>query len=198
MEEIENIIIKDKNNQQIYYQRYHGGTVNIAYTGVGIIIEMNGETHSTYQKITNRIIKAGIQVENAYLMNVIVTHVPTLRSSLPEVFLRKSVLKMCSKFTGEHPCWSLISIKLQSNFIEIAFRHGYSPINLLHIFRTSFSGNTSGWLHLNPHKKWSMSKRQRWFLWSPRRSYKISRKKSTHGYGNWPLQCKSWLCIPAI
>ena len=71
MEEIEkNIIIKDKNNQQIYYQRYHGGTVNIAYTGVGIIIEMNGETNPTCQKITNRIIKAGIQVENGYLMNV--------------------------------------------------------------------------------------------------------------------------------
>ena len=71
MEETEkNIIIKDKNNQQIYYQRYHGGTVNIAYTGVGIIIEMNGETNPTCQKITNRIIKAGIQVENGYLMNV--------------------------------------------------------------------------------------------------------------------------------
>ena len=27
-----------------------------------------------------------------------------LRSSHPEVFLRKVVLKICSKFTGEHPC----------------------------------------------------------------------------------------------
>ena len=27
--------------------------------------------------------------------------------------------KICSKFTGEHPCWCAISIKLQSNFIEI-------------------------------------------------------------------------------
>ena len=26
------------------------------------------------------------------------------RSSLPEVFLRKSVLKICSEFTVEHPC----------------------------------------------------------------------------------------------
>ena len=30
----------------------------------------------------------------------------------------------CSKFTGEHPCRSAISIKLQSNFIEISLRHG--------------------------------------------------------------------------
>ena len=30
----------------------------------------------------------------------------------PEVFWVKGVLKICSKFTGEHPCWSVISIKL--------------------------------------------------------------------------------------
>ena len=29
------------------------------------------------------------------------------------------------------------------NFIEITLRHGYSPLNLLHIFRTPFSKNTS-------------------------------------------------------
>ena len=52
--------------------------------------------------------------------------------------LRKSVLKICSKFTGEHPCRCLISIKLLCNFIEIALRHGCSPANLLHIYRTPF------------------------------------------------------------
>ena len=60
------------------------------------------------------------------------------RGSRPEVFLRKGVLKICRKFTGEHPCRSVISIKLQSNFIEITLRHGCFPVNLLHIFRTSF------------------------------------------------------------
>ena len=60
------------------------------------------------------------------------------RSSRPEVFLRKGVLKIYSKFTGEHPCRSEISRKLQSNFIKIALRHGCSPVILLHIFRTSF------------------------------------------------------------
>ena len=71
------------------------------------------------------------------------------RSSHPEVFLRKGVLKICSTFTGEYPCRTGISIKLQSNFIEIAFRDGYSPVNLSLIFRTLFSRNTSGWLLLN-------------------------------------------------
>ena len=30
------------------------------------------------------------------------------------MFLEKDVLKICSKFTGENPCQSVISIKLQS------------------------------------------------------------------------------------
>ena len=49
-----------------------------------------------------------------------------LRSSLPEVFLWKSVLKIFRKRTRKHPCRSKISIKLQSKFIEIALRHGCS------------------------------------------------------------------------
>ena len=50
-------------------------------------------------------------------------------SSHSLVFLRKAVLKICSKFTGEHPCQSAISIKL-------------------HIFRTPFLKNSSGRLLL--------------------------------------------------
>ena len=57
-------------------------------------------------------------------------------NSCPEIFLRKDFLKICRKFTGEHPCRRAISIKLISNFIEIALRHGCSPENLLHILRT--------------------------------------------------------------
>ena len=71
-----------------------------------------------------------------------------MRSSHPEVFLGKGVLKICSKFTGEHSCRSKISIKLQSNFIEITLQHRCSPVNLVHIFRTPFLKNTSGWLLL--------------------------------------------------
>ena len=50
----------------------------------------------------------------------------------------RCVLKICCKFTGLHPCRSAISIKLQSNFIEITLRHVCSPVNLLdfseHVF----------------------------------------------------------------
>ena len=70
------------------------------------------------------------------------------RSSHSEVFLRKAVLKISSKFTGEYPCRSVISIKFLCNFTEITLRHGCSPVNLLIDFRTPFYKNTSEWLLL--------------------------------------------------
>ena len=71
-----------------------------------------------------------------------VIHLEWFRSNLPEVFLGKGVRKICSKFTGEHPT-------LLCNFIEIALRHGCSPVKLLLIFRTIFPKITPGWLLLN-------------------------------------------------
>ena len=70
------------------------------------------------------------------------------RGSLPEVLLGKGGLKICSKFTEEHPFRSAVSIKLQSNFVEITLRHERSLVNLLHTFRALFYKNTSGWLLL--------------------------------------------------
>ena len=72
-------------------------------------------------------------------------------SSSWEMLLGKGVLKICSKFTGEHLCRSVISIKLLSNFIKITLRHGCFSVNLLHFFRTPehiFYKNTSGGLLL--------------------------------------------------
>ena len=68
---------------------------------------------------------------------------PRVGSSHSEVFLRKGVLKICSKFTGEHPC----------HFIGITLRHGCSPVNLQHIFRTPFPKNASEWLLLKSELK---------------------------------------------
>ena len=74
------------------------------------------------------------------------------RISHTKVFLRKGVLKICSKFTGERPCRSAISIKLHCNFNEMALRCGCSPVNLLHIFRIPISKNTPGRLLQNSHE----------------------------------------------
>ena len=75
--------------------------------------------------------------------------VKTFISRHREVFLGKDDMKICSKFTGETPYRSVISIKLQSNFIKIVLRRGCSPVNLQHIFRTPFLKNTAGGLLLN-------------------------------------------------
>ena len=61
------------------------------------------------------------------------------RSSPPEAFLEKGVLKLYSKFTGEHPCRSVISIKL--------------------LFKP-FSKNTSGRLLLKVIKSFMKTKRK--------------------------------------
>ena len=71
------------------------------------------------------------------------TNLLMFRSSHPEVFLGKGVLKICSKFTGEHPCQSAISIKLICNFMEITLRHGCSPVFFL---RTPLGGRFC-WRH---------------------------------------------------
>ena len=78
------------------------------------------------------------------------------RSSPPETFLGKGVPKICSKFTGENPCRSEISIKLESNFIEIKLRYECSPVNLLRIFRAPFPKNTVGGLLLKICRNWKI------------------------------------------
>ena len=46
-------------------------------------------------------------------------------------------------------CQSVISIKLQSNFVEIILRHGFSPAKLLYIFKIAvYFRNTLSYEHL--------------------------------------------------
>ena len=98
-------------------------------------------------------------------------HIFMFRSSHPEVFLREGVLVICSKFTGEHPRRSAISIKLRTNFIEIALLHGCSAVNLLHIFRKPFPRHISGLLLLNFHIHIFRFATQHWYCISDRFSW---------------------------
>ena len=80
---------------------------------------------------------------SSHFQYLAIHHFLTMQKQSSRVFLGKDVLKICSKFAGKHPCRSVISIKLQSKFIEITLRCGCSPVNLLHIFRTPFPKNIS-------------------------------------------------------
>ena len=73
----------------------------------------------------------------------------TCESSPSEVFLGKVVQKLCSKFPEENPYRSM-----QSKFIDIIIRHGYSPENMQYIFRTLFPKNAFGGLLLNLRKSY--------------------------------------------
>ena len=54
-----------------------------------------------------------------------------IRSSRTEVFLGKGVMKICSKFTGEHPCQSAILLRYRCS------------VSLLYFLRTPFLKNNS-------------------------------------------------------
>ena len=100
------------------------------------------------------------------------------------MFPGKGVLKICSKLTAEHPCWNVISIKLQSN--KITLQHGCSPVNLLYIFRIPFYEYTYWGLLLFPAKMILWNRHNRLIhLLSPKFSipnswYIFSRKEITY------------------
>ena len=52
---------------------------------------------------------------------------------------------VCDYFHKKDPSKATF-LESHFNFMEILLRHGRSPVNLLHIFRTPFPKNTSGWL----------------------------------------------------
>ena len=92
---------------------------------------------------------SNVVVQRFYLWLLLLV---TYRSSHPEMFLRKSVLKIYIKFIGEHPCRSVISIKLLCNLIEITLWLGFYLVNLLHIFITPFLKTTiiqNNWEHVS-------------------------------------------------
>ena len=59
---------------------------------------------------------------NKYISESI-SFIKNLKQLSPEAFLQKRVLKLWSKFRGEHQLRRVISIKLLCNFIEITLRH---------------------------------------------------------------------------
>ena len=68
---------------------------------------------------------------------------PNLRSSRPELFCKKGVLKHFAKFTGKHLCQSLFFNKVAGLAVGRCF-----PVSFAQFLRTPFLQNTSGRLLL--------------------------------------------------
>ena len=66
-------------------------------------------------------------------------------SSMLSVMIVHFYLAIVSFYVG-FVLMSEAAVQLLCNFIEITLCHECSPVNLLHIFRTPFLKNTSGWL----------------------------------------------------
>ena len=74
----------------------------------------------------------------------------TFRNSFLELFLGIEVMKTSQTYRTPVPKCNF------NNFIETTFQHGYSPVNLLHIFRAPFLRTTMegySWMSLWPFLK---------------------------------------------
>ena len=115
-----------------------------------------------------------------------------LISRRPEVFL------ISSKFTGEHPCRIVISIKLLCNFIKITLRHGCSPVHLLHISRIPFPKNTFGRLLLQIQHKTVHRTVPTLIAISSNRKFQVLLKKTSWKnlfkiFGVWPCNSNHYI-----
>ena len=93
----------------------------------------------------------------------------TDRSSCPEAFCKKGVLRNFAKFTGKHPCQSLFLIKLQAGglqFIKKDSGTGVFSVNFVKFLRTPFLQNTPERVLLDYQK--DPEERERWFRIIPR------------------------------
>ena len=72
--------------------------------------------------LANMVLGICLSYENpaAFIAKIIIK----IRSSHPEVFLEKDVLKICNKFTRKHPCRSVISIKLLCKICDKKWHRG--------------------------------------------------------------------------
>ena len=69
-------------------------------------------------------------------------------AAVQRCFIRKRCSENMQQIYRRKPMLNSDLNKIASNFIEITLRHGCSPVNLLHNFKTPFPKNTSGGLLL--------------------------------------------------
>ena len=101
-----------------------------------------------FEKIFSYFTKsAHVYCKNVCLVDQLVNYFRIRKLMLPWCCLQKQT------FRGVLNKRCFEKMQRNFNFIEIILRHWSSPVNLLHIFRTSFPKNTSGWRLLLYFKK---------------------------------------------
>ena len=107
--------------------------------------------HVIHQKVTNYVFLYICLLMENYVKS---KSAEKVRSSRPEVFCKKGVLRNFAKFTGKHLCQSLFFNEVTSLspaiLLKKRFWHRRFPVNLAKFLRTPF---------LTEHLRWLLLKR---------------------------------------
>ena len=86
------------------------------------------------------------------LMKMLCWKISSYRSSHPQVFCKKGVLRNFAKFTGKHLCQRLFFNKVarlrQATLLKKSLWHRYFPMNFANFLRTPFFTEHLRWLLL--------------------------------------------------
>ena len=97
---------------------------------------------------TNNCLVVGLFHRTYYIFCQKMSYVWCFRSSRPEVFGKRGVLRNFAKFTGKHLCRSLffniVAGLRPTTFLKKILRYRCFPVNLVKFLRKPFLQNTSG------------------------------------------------------
>ena len=116
---------------------------------IEMLLSHSGDVTGKVQPIFNKTCKLG-----KWFLLQFLSEVPNVddQKQPPTGVPRKRCSEIMQQIYRRAPMPKRDFNKVASSFIEMAFQHGCSPINLLHIFRTPFPQKTSGWLLLKSPK----------------------------------------------
>ena len=109
---------------------------------------------STYQfsenigKIFEKLLYKGVLFEKQIPFGCACKTLSNIQKQPPRGVLRKRCPEDIQQIYRRTPMPKCDSNKFAKQLYEIALRHGCSPLNFLHIFRTPLTKNTSRWLLL--------------------------------------------------
>ena len=123
------------------------------------------------------------QVYEFLLENICIS----FRSSRPEVFCKKGVLKNFTKFTEKHLCQNLFSLKVAG--LKKEPWHRCFPVNFVKFLRTPFLQNTSGGCFISLRIEGNRGKRNKSHFLKKIGNFKVFLCWSRNGIYSWHGLC---------